>query len=129
MADAEIDWKKLAAEVSARHGMRVDADDPMMAVVTLNRLVFEACVERAVEQLRASVTEIEQSAAKMQVRAGVLLAQELRAFLAERDTSAPPRRPAASDRTSLDRVRWLLIGFFVGGSSAVVALAFVGHFR
>jgi hypothetical protein len=31
--------KRLAAEVSVQHGIRIDPDDPIMAVVTLNRLV------------------------------------------------------------------------------------------
>ena len=37
----QMDLKQLAAEVSIQHGIRVDPDDPMMAVVTLNRIVLE----------------------------------------------------------------------------------------
>ena len=48
-----IDLKRLAAEVSVQHGIRVDPDDPMMAVVTLNRLVFEQAVAQVLERVQA----------------------------------------------------------------------------
>ena len=73
-----IDLKRLAAEVSAQHGIRVDPDDPMMAVVTLNRLVFEQAIARILESVQASVRDFESAADKVQVRAGGVLAQEVR---------------------------------------------------
>ena len=73
-----IDLKRLAAEVSVQHGIRVDPDDPMMAVVTLNRLVFEQAVAHVLESVQASVREFETAADKVQVRAGGALAQEIR---------------------------------------------------
>jgi hypothetical protein len=73
-----IDLKRLAAEVSAQHGIRMDPDDPMMAVVTLNRLVFEQAVGLALERVQASVRDFETAADKVQVRAGGALAQEIR---------------------------------------------------
>jgi len=53
-----IDLKRLAAEVSVQHGIRVDPDDPMMAVVTLNRLVFEQAVGQVLERVQASVKRL-----------------------------------------------------------------------
>jgi hypothetical protein len=73
-----IDLKGLAAEVSAQHGIRMDSDDPMMAVVTLNRLVFEQAIAHVLESVQASVREFETAADKVQVRAGGVLAQEIR---------------------------------------------------
>jgi hypothetical protein len=73
-----IDLKRLAAEVSVQHGIRVDPDDPMMAVVTLNRLVFEQAVSQVLERVQASVRDFETAADKVQVRAGGALAQEIR---------------------------------------------------
>ena len=35
-----LDPKKIVAEVAARHGIKIDAKDPMMAVVTLNELAL-----------------------------------------------------------------------------------------
>ena len=73
-----IDLKRLAAEVSVQHGIRVDPDDPMMAVVTLNRLVFEEAVAQVLERVQAAVRDFETAAEKVQVRAGGALAQEVR---------------------------------------------------
>lgn len=73
-----IDLKRLAAEVSVQHGIRVDPDDPMMAVVTLNRLVFEQAIAQVLERVQAAVKDFETAADKVQVRAGGALAQEIR---------------------------------------------------
>ena len=73
-----IDLKRLAAEVSVQHGIRVDPDDPMMVVVTLNRLVFEQAVGQVLERVQESVRDFETAADKVQVRAGGALAQEVR---------------------------------------------------
>ena len=72
------DLKRLAAEVSIQHGIRIDPDDPMMAVVTLNRFVFEAAVAQVIERMQAAVRDFEAAAEKVQVRAGGALAQEVR---------------------------------------------------
>ena len=73
-----IDVKRLAAEVSVQHGIRIDADDPMMVVVTLNRLVFEAAVGQVIARVESAVREFDAAAEKVQVRAGGALAQEVR---------------------------------------------------
>jgi hypothetical protein len=73
-----IDLKRLAAEVSVQHGIRIDADDPMMAVVTLNRLIFESAVAQVLERVQAAARDFETAADKVQVRAGTVLAQEVR---------------------------------------------------
>jgi hypothetical protein len=74
-----IDLKRMAAEVSVQHGIRVDPDDPMMAVVTLNRLIFEQAIAQVLERVEAAVKDFETAAERVQVRAGVALAQEVRA--------------------------------------------------
>ena len=73
-----IDLKRLAAEVSAQHGIRIDPDDPMMAVVTLNRLVFEQAVAQVLDRVQSAVRDFEAATEKVQVRAGGVLAQEVR---------------------------------------------------
>ena len=72
------DLRRIAAEVSIQHGIRLDADDPMMAVVTLNRLVFEQAVADVLERVELAVRDFEAAADKVQVRAGGVLAQEVR---------------------------------------------------
>ena len=73
-----IDLKQLAAEISVQHGIRVDADDPMMAVVTLNRLVLEAAVAEIVENLQSATRNLQDAAEKVQLRAGAGLAKDIR---------------------------------------------------
>ena len=73
-----IDLKRLAAEVSVQHGIRIDPDDPMLAVVTLNRLIFEHAVAQVLERMQSSVQDFEAATEKVQIRAGAILAQEVR---------------------------------------------------
>jgi hypothetical protein len=73
-----LDLKRLVAEVSAQHNIRLDLDDPAMAVVTLNRLVFEGAVAEAVKQIRSATVDFEQAVERVQVRAGAMLAHEIR---------------------------------------------------
>jgi hypothetical protein len=73
-----LDLKELAAKVSVEHRIRVDPDDPIMAVVTLNRLVLEQATSKIVEEVRAATREFEQAAEGVQVQAGTFLAQRVR---------------------------------------------------
>jgi CHASE3 domain sensor protein len=73
-----MDLRRLAGEVSAQHGIRIDPDDPIMAVVTLNRLVFEQAVAQVLDRVQSSVRDFESATEKVQVRAGGVLAQEVR---------------------------------------------------
>jgi hypothetical protein len=73
-----------------QHGIRIDADDPMMAVVTLNRLVFEQAVAQVLDRVQSAVRDFEVATEKVQVRAGGVLAQEVR------DCTATLREETAS---------------------------------
>jgi|SRR5579883_2371274 len=121
----KIDLKQLAAEVSVQHGIRVDPDDPMMAVVTLNRLVFEQAVGQVLDRVQASVRDFEAAAEKVQVRAGGALAQEVRdcgvairqevgkAFESAR-RDAPPSQTGEIGRYQMPRERtWLITGLLL----------------
>jgi hypothetical protein len=72
-----LDLKELAAKVSVEHGIRVDPDDPIMAVVTLNRLVLEQATNEIVEEVRAATREFEHAAEGVQVQAGAFLVRTL----------------------------------------------------
>ena len=120
---ATIDVKRLAAEVSVQHGIRLDPDDPIMAVVTLNQLVFEQSVKAVVERIASAVRELEQAADKVQARAGIVLAQEVRDCVASlrremlkdmetASTSRPTNSGALGDMLSMVAVRkWTVVVF------------------
>src|ERR1035441_6024198 len=74
----QLDLKQLAAKVSVEHGIRVDPDDPIMAVVTLNRLMLEQATNEIVAEVRAATREFEQAAEGIQVQASSFLAQRVR---------------------------------------------------
>ena len=74
----EPDFKRFAAEISVQHGIRVDPDDPIMAVVTLNRLVLESTVADLEARIRRAASEFNDGAERLQVRAGTSLAREVR---------------------------------------------------
>lgn len=127
------DLKRLAAEVSIQHGIRIDPDDPMMAVVTLNRLVFEAAVAKVLERMQAAVRDFEAAGEKVQVRAGGALAQEVResgaAMRQEVATLMEEfRRGPGTRQPDIERGR-ALSGekqWFTLGLAAAIALLIVG---
>jgi hypothetical protein len=80
MDTAEI--RRLAAEVSAQHGIRVDPDDPIMAVVTLNRLILERALADACSLLHSATDEFNRAAERIQIRAGAAVAGEVRESVA-----------------------------------------------
>ncbi len=124
MAEAlsSLDLKRLIAEVSVQHGIRLDPDDPAMAVVTLNRLVLEAVLAEAIRAMGSAAREFEGAAARAQSRAGVLLAQEVRESATgvrqeiQRDIDAASLRAremiAGMGRSRSEAVdhRWVAIG-------------------
>jgi hypothetical protein len=122
----QLDLKQLAAKVSVEHGIRVDADDPMMAVVTLNRLVLEQAANEITEGVRSAVRDFEKAAENVQVRAGALVAQRvrdcvgvLRQEMAKEIDDAFTRGPKSigsvgqtSERPSVQQ--WVAIGLLSG---------------
>jgi hypothetical protein len=133
---ATIDVKRLAAEVSVQHGIRLDPDDPIMAVVTLNQLVFEQSVSAVVDRVASAVRELEQAADKVQARAGIVLAQKVRDCVASlrremlKDMESARARPYAKSSglaemlSSLGIRIWVAVGlvFAAGLFSAGVWL-------
>ncbi len=118
-----IDLKRLAAEVSAQHGIRIDPDDPMLAVVTLNRMVFEHAVTQVLQQMQAAARDFEVAVDKVQIRAGGILAQEVRecgVAMREEFAKTSVARPAAGGIGEM-RPR-TVAGWFVVVSSFAVAL-------
>lgn len=127
----QIDLKRLAAEVSIQHGIRIDADDPMMAVVTLNRLVFEQAVAQVLDRVQSAVRDFETATEKVQVRAGGVLAQEVRECAATLrdeivkvvgrvDSSISKSSASTNSASPVARTVWLVVGL----SLALILLAF-----
>ena len=73
-----LDPKRIIAEVAARHGIKLDAKDPMMAVVTLNELALMHFITPTVERIEAAGGQFEEAYIKTQRRAGKAIAEEAR---------------------------------------------------
>ena len=116
-----IDIKRLAAEASAQHGIRIDPDDPVMAVATVNRLILEQVVDQVVDKIEDATRELERAAEKVHVRIGAAAAQELResarAITAEftgtieqLHGAVTPDSRRESGRRASDAGRWIALG-------------------
>lgn len=80
MDPAEI--RRLVAEASAQHRIRIDPDDPIMAVVTLNRLILERALGGAAGLIHAATEEFNRAAERVQIRAGSVVAEDVRESVA-----------------------------------------------
>lgn len=111
--------KRLAAEVSVQHGIRVDADDPLMAVVTMNRLMFERAMGDACHLIENAAKDFNCAVERVQLRAGSAIAQEVREYIvrfrAEMQKDVENTRLNARDKTEqlyqVDARRWLWLSF------------------
>ena len=107
----QLDLKQLAAKVSVEHGIRVDPDDPIMAVVTLNRLVLEQAANEIVEEVRSATREFEQAAENVQLVLRQEIAKDIgnastRGKTSIGDVGRADERPAVQ--------RWVAIGLLSG---------------
>ena len=122
----QLDLKQLAAKVSVEHGIRVDLDDPIMAVVTLNRLVLEQAANEIVEEVRSATREFEEAAENVQLRAGALVAQRVRDCIGvlRQEIAKDIGNASTGGKTSIGDVgraderpalqRWVAIGLLSG---------------
>jgi hypothetical protein len=50
-----IETKMLVGEIAKRHGIRLDADDPAVAIVSLNELILEKCLQEICDHVRTAI--------------------------------------------------------------------------
>ncbi len=70
-----LDVKRLISEVAVQNGIRVEADDPLFALVTMNRIVLDEATHKLQDQIQARIAEFEASMQKAERRAGSMLGQ------------------------------------------------------
>jgi hypothetical protein len=74
---AELDKGRLIGELARQYAIRMDDNDPAIAIVALNRLMLEHAIEELSEAVARRIVEFETSVLKVEQRAGKLLALEL----------------------------------------------------
>ena len=72
-----MDINRLMAEAIARHGVKLDASDPAMVIVTLNRLMLEDAVHEVADEIRKAAKEFEAAGERLQKGVGTVLAREV----------------------------------------------------
>jgi hypothetical protein len=115
---------RLIGEVAWRYGIRLDPDDPAFALVALNELALEDAAEKLAARMKQIATDLERSAESVGLRAGIAVAEQIRAAA----TTVPaPRMGQGEERTDADgRVvpttisRAVVLWIAVGVSSGLV---------
>ncbi len=120
-----FDKTRLLAEMATRHGIRLNDDDPALAMVGLNQLALEETVRAVCDQFGTRIAEFEASAQKLETRAGTVLAQQVRESAAEirREIQHDVHAAGLRSRELLNRiheahrrpvlVRWTAIGILI----------------
>jgi hypothetical protein len=72
----ELDVSQIVGELASRHGVRLDRNDPAIAIVLLNRLVLQHTSEELIKGVEAGLREFEEAVQRVQARAGQLVAAE-----------------------------------------------------
>ena len=74
-----VDVDRLLAEALAKHGIRLDPQDPAVVLVTLNRLVLQDAAETVSADIRQAARDFEAAADRIQARFGAAVANRLNA--------------------------------------------------
>jgi hypothetical protein len=89
--------QRLIGAVAARHGVLLKPDDAAFALVTMNQLILEETMGELLEAVEHTLTEFDEAAARVQTRAGSLLADEVK------EAAAAIRHELESDIASAGR--------------------------
>ena len=120
-----FDKTRLVTEMATRHGIRLNDDDPALAMVGLNQLALEETVRDVCDQLGTRIAEFEASAQKLETRAGTVLAQQVRESAAEirREIQRDIHAAGLRSRELLNRIheahrrpavlRWTAVGILI----------------
>ncbi len=82
MPIGEQELQKLLADTVIRHGIRIGADDPAVAIITLNQLLLEQTAKALLKEVHRAIQELGRAANEVQGQAGTALAREVQASAA-----------------------------------------------
>jgi hypothetical protein len=109
---------RFIGEVASRYGIRLDPDDPAFAQVALSELALEDAVEQLAARMKAVATDLERSAESVGLRAGIAVAEQIRAATAS--VPVPQMLDAQREReprpvtASRSVVLWISVGAMSG---------------
>jgi hypothetical protein len=79
----DLDTQQIIAEVATKHGLVIDAQDPIIALATVNAIVLEQVTQRAGEDISARIAEFKQAVAGLERRAGEALGEQTAKLIRE----------------------------------------------
>ena len=86
-----LDVQRLIGAVAARHGILLKPDDAAFALVTMNRIILEEVMTELLGKVQHAMADFDEAAARVQTRAGSVLASEVK------DAAATIHRELESD--------------------------------
>ena len=118
--------ESIIGAIAAKHGILFKPSDAAFALVTINEMLLERSGRELVERIDRRLKEFESSFERLQVRAGTLLAQDIKE--AAEEISEELHRDMDADRVSATElvlrveaahtrwalVRWAAIGLVCG---------------
>ena len=72
------DMKQMISEVFAENGIRIEPGDPLFALVTMNRMVFEEAAQMYYDHNQQLIAEFKESMKRAEARAGSMLAEKVK---------------------------------------------------
>jgi hypothetical protein len=128
-----MDVKRIIAEVAAQNGIRVEADDPVFALVTINKLVLEEALQRVADLVQKRTAEYLSAFDRCESMAGRTLAEDVRKAAEqirrgmESDISAAGTRAREIvEQVNAANRRPLMIQWFVMGLSTAAGFFGLG---
>lgn len=73
-----LDVQRVIGAVAARHGILLKPDDAAFALVTMNRIILEEVMTELLGKVQHAMADFDEAAARVQTRAGSLLASEVK---------------------------------------------------
>jgi hypothetical protein len=128
-----MDIKSLIGEVAARHNIRLEPDDPMFALVTLNQVVLQEAADRSEARLRSALAEFIDAADKLEGRAGRALAENIKGasahahqILRTEVASVGARLSESLHRAQTTQTRPLIVRWMAVGILCALLIFFCG---
>src|SRR5437660_4098178 len=112
-----LERNRLIGKVAARHGIRIDEEDPAFYVLSLNEFALDEATKTIVERIQGAGQGFESAFERVQQRAGEFFAQQIK----QHDVG-PARK--GSNKPSIEWIAvWILTAFLIFVSGIIVGIA------